>query len=123
MVEPPRPPAAKPSAAPIDLRGTRRAERFRLASTIEIVVDGTPATLIDVSVIGAQVVSPSPLKPNQRVRISLNDDQASVRLRGSVAWASFEIQPKGGPRYRAGIQFVDPDQNAIEAFCDRHRQE
>jgi len=87
VVEPPTAPAVKLSAVPIDLRGTRRAERFRLTATIEIVVDGTPAALIDLSVIGAQVVSPSPLKPNQRVRISLNDDQVSVRLRGSVEWA------------------------------------
>ena len=105
---------------------TDRARPRTIQEGKELQHYGTVARLpiaLDVSVIGAQVVSPSPLKPNQRVRISLNDDQTSVRLRGSVAWASFEIQPKGGPRYRAGIQFVDPDQNAIEAFCDRHRQE
>jgi hypothetical protein len=39
-----------------------------------------------------------------------------------VAWASFEIPPKDGPRYRAGIEFVDADAEALEAFCIRHKQ-
>jgi len=78
--------------------------------------------LIDLSTFGAQVVSTSVLKPNQRVRVALTDDQTNVRLNGAVAWASFEIPPKSGPRYRAGIEFVDADQRAVEAFSVRHRQ-
>jgi hypothetical protein len=39
-----------------------------------------------------------------------------------VAWASFEIPPKDGPRYRAGIEFVDADATALEGFCNRHKK-
>jgi hypothetical protein len=119
---PPVAAVAVPSA-PLDQRGTRRAPRFRIVPQLEVMIDGNPATLIDLSVFGAQVVSASVLKPNQRVRMALNDDQMSVRINCSVAWASFEIPPKSGPRYRAGIEFVDADRTAVDAFCVRHRGE
>jgi PilZ domain len=118
-IAPTREPAA--ATASSSSTGTRRASRTRMTPDLDITVDGTTATLIDLSGSGAQVVSPSGLKPNQRVRIVLADDQANVKVAGSVAWASFEIT-KNGPRYRAGIEFVKPDVAAIEAFGDRHRQ-
>jgi len=121
---PPASPAAPAAvkAPPLDQRGTRRAPRFRMEPPVEVTVDGNPAMLIDLSTFGAQVVSSSVLKPNQRVRVALTDDQTNVRINAAVAWASFEIPPKSGPRYRAGIEFVDADQRAVEAFSVRHRQ-
>ena len=107
--------------APLDQRGTRRAERVRFEPPLDILVDGSSASLIDMSSNGAQVIASAALKPNQRVRLALNDDHGSVRLTGSVAWASFEIA-KNGPRYRAGIEFVKPDHQAIEAFSARHKR-
>ncbi len=85
-------------------------------------MDGNVAILGDLSTIGAQVVSPTILKPNQRVRMALNDDLGNVRFNAAVAWASFEIPPSSGPRYRAGLAFVDADAPAVDAFCIRHRQ-
>jgi hypothetical protein len=107
---------------PLDQRGTRRAPRFRIAGVVGALVDGNPATLVDLSRIGAQVISSSVLKPNQRVRMALSDDHGSLRFNAAVAWASFEIPPKSGPRYRAGIEFVDANGDAVEAFCHRHKQ-
>jgi hypothetical protein len=115
---------AAPAIAPpeaLDQRGTRRAPRFRITPALDILVDGNPATLIDLSAVGAQVVSGSVLKPNQRIRIALADDQGSVKFNGAVAWASFEIPPTSGPRYRAGINFLDADTTAIDAYCLRHK--
>jgi hypothetical protein len=37
-----------------------------VAKGIEVTIDGNPAALINLSVVGAQVVSPTILKPNQR---------------------------------------------------------
>jgi len=112
--------APAPAAAPLDQRGTREAPRFRMEPGLEITVDGNAATLIDLSAVGAQVIASGALKPNQRVRVALNDDAGSVKLTGKVVWASFEIT-RTGPRYRAGLQFVKPDASAIEAFCARHK--
>jgi hypothetical protein len=105
----------------IEFRGTRRATRYRIAGTLDALVEGTQASLVDLSVIGAQVVSPVVLKPNQRVRMSLQDPAGAVRFNASVAWASFEIPPNSGPRYRAGLEFVDADAAAIDAYCSRHK--
>jgi hypothetical protein len=111
--------SASPPAA-LDYRGTRRAPRFRMIEGTEAQVDGASARIVDLSVIGAQIVSPSALRPQQRVRIILSDDVGVVRVNAAVAWASFEI-PKSTPRYRAGIEFTDAQAAAVDAFCKRHQ--
>lgn len=116
-------PSAAP-AAPLDFRGTRRAPRFKIRDKVDVLVDGNPAALIDLSSFGAQVLSPTVLRPNQRVRITLPDESGAVRFNASIAWASFEL-PRANPvpHYRAGIDFVDPDQRAVDAFCRKHRRD
>jgi hypothetical protein len=116
------PAAAAPSVAALDQRGTRRAPRFRIVDGVEVLIDGNPATLIDLSIVGAQVVSTTILRPNQRLRMSLPDLTRPIRFSAGVAWASFEM-PKGGPRYRAGIEFFDADASAVGRFCDANRKE
>lgn len=112
------PPAA---VAPLDQRGTRRAPRFKVVEAVEVMIDGNPATLVDVSLVGAMVVSPTTLKPNQRIRLSLPDTSRPIRFGAGVAWSAFEI-PKTGPRYRAGIEFYDPDTPAMERFIDANKK-
>jgi hypothetical protein len=112
---------ASVAAQPLDKRGTRRAPRHRVAADVEVLVDGNSAALVDLSTIGAQVVSSNVLKPNQRIRVVLTDEQGSVRFNALVAWAAFEIPPKSGPRYRAGLEFVDASSGAVDAYCVRHK--
>ena len=114
------PGAAATTAPPLDHRGTRRAARFKIAAQVEIVVDGNTATLVDLSRLGAQVVTDNSLNPSQRVRMLLSDQAGVVRLNASVAWAHFEILPGKGPQYRAGLDFVDADGQAVDGFCGRH---
>jgi len=110
-----------PAPALLDYRGTRRAPRCRMAPQVEVVVDGNAATLVDLSIAGAQVVSAAILRPNQRVRIVLADETGTLRFGAAVAWAAFELPPKSSPQYRAGLEFVDGDPSALDAFCGRHR--
>lgn len=112
--------AAAPPAAPLDQRGTRRAPRFKIVGGVEVQIDGNPATLIDLSLVGAQVVSPTILRPNQRIRVTLPNGPKPLRLSGAVAWASFEL-PKGGVRYRAGIEFLDADSSALTRFIEANK--
>lgn len=107
--------------APLDQRGTRRAPRFKVVDGVEVLVDGNPAVLVDLSVVGAQVVSPTILKPNQRVRISLPDALRPVRFGAGIAWAAFEM-PKTGVRYRAGIEFFDADPTGVERFIQSNKK-
>ena len=113
---------AAPVRAPLDHHGTRRALRFKIAGDMSVLLDGNSARLIDLSEVGAQVVSATVLKPNQRVRVALTDDHGALRFNGAIAWAAFEIPPRHGPQYRAGVNFVDADGDAVGAFCMRHKQ-
>ena len=110
-------------APALDQRGTRRAARVRIKDGVEVAIDGNPAALVDLSMVGAQVVSPTVLKPNQRIRIIMGDGKAAIRCSGAVAWAAFEM-PKGMPtRYRAGIDWgMTSDGAAIEAFADKNKK-
>jgi hypothetical protein len=110
------------AAARLDSRGTRRAERHAIAGPLEVLVDGNPASLVDLSRLGAQVLSAAVLKPNQRVRISLADARGTTRVNASVAWAAFEIPPKTNPRYRAGLEFIDADPTTIDNYCLKYRR-
>jgi hypothetical protein len=114
-------PAAPVVSAPLDQTGTRRAPRFNIADGYEVQVDNKPATLINLSLVGAQVVSPTILKPNQRVRFILADKPKPIRIGSVIAWAAFEL-PKGNPRYRAGVEFLDGDQALVQKILDANRK-
>jgi hypothetical protein len=119
-----RRPAAPDTTPPVTTmqQGVRRAARVRIADGTEVLVDGDPALLIDLSILGAQVVAPFALKPNQRVRVSFADARGVVRCVGSVAWASFEM-PKNLPtRYRAGIEFNGANAESLSLFFEKHRR-
>jgi hypothetical protein len=113
----------KPKPA-LDQKGTRRAPRIRIKEGVEVAIDGNPAALIDLSTVGAQVVSATVLKPNQRVRVVLGDSKSPVKCAGAVAWAAFEM-PKGMPtRYRAGIDWgVTAEAANVDSFANKHKKE
>ena len=110
-----------PTAPSLDQRGTRRAPRFKMAANVMAQVDGKSASVIDLSTVGAQLVSPAALKPSQKVAVVLPDGGAGIRFTASVVWTSFEIPPNSGPRYRAGLDFENADATAVGAFCEQHK--
>ena len=112
-----------PAPKNLDWKGTRRQPRFKMVDDIEVMIDGNPATLMDLSIIGAMVVSPTTLKPNQRVRMSLPHEPRAIRFSAGVAWAAFEL-PKGkpAPQYRAGIEFFDADGDAVQKFITARKK-
>ena len=107
----------------LDWHGTRRSPRFRVRAGLEVQLDGNPAAVVDLSTTGAQVISPTVLRPNQKVRISLPNEDFLLRFRGAVAWAKFEL-PKASSQtaqYRAGVEFTDGDAAAIDSVIHRNR--
>jgi CheY-like chemotaxis protein len=128
-----RPAAPEPSGSaapepvaesrPVDWRGTRRVIRTRVRTGVDLQLDGNTASVVDVSTMGAQVMSPTILRPNQKVRVSITDDEVVLRFRGTIIWARYELGGPGGrPMYRAGVEFVDSDGAALERFSARVRQ-
>lgn len=118
--EPPSPEGA--IAVSTGLANTRRAPRFPVASPTEALVDGNVTSLVNLSVIGLQVISDPVLRPHQRVTIALPDlDQRILRFHAQVAWSVYE-KPHGmpNPHYRAGVEFSDATAKALEDYCSRH---
>ena|SRR5436190_1550313 len=117
------PVATEDAPKPLDWHGTRRAPRFRLRNGVELQLDGNPAAVIDLSVVGAQVISPTILRPNQKVRITVPNDDFVLRFRGAIAWAKFELPrpPLTAPQYRAGVEFTDGDAAALDKVIERNR--
>jgi hypothetical protein len=112
----------EPPPRSLDWHGTRRAPRHRIRPGVEIQLDGNPAQVVDLSQVGAQVLSQTILRPNQKVRVSVPNDDFVMRFRGSIAWAKFELpDPNEPPRYRAGIEFADADARAVEAYCLKNK--
>ena len=94
-----------------------------MRSGVEIQLDGNTATVIDLSTVGAQVLSTTILRPNQKVRVSVPNDDVVMRFRGTVAWAKFELpKPTAPPVYRAGVEFLDADGAAIDDYAARNRE-
>lgn len=126
---PTSPPLAAPERAPsasvpgpghLDFSGTRRSERYAMTNPMEVLVDGKPGLLVNLSLVGAQLVTGTALKPTQRVRIALSDEVGTFRGTAVVVWASYEMPKNAGPRYRAGIDFVDPKAEVLEGYISRH---
>jgi hypothetical protein len=116
-----------PADAPLELdrRGTRRAERIRMVAGVAVTVDGNPAELIDLSIVGAQVISRIVLRPNQRVRVQLPDGKPDgrrpLRCSALVVWAAFEMPSGQAPRYRAGLKLTGAEADALHHFALLHR--
>lgn len=88
----------------------RRTAR-RTAAAVDAAIDGHPVVVVDLSVGGAQVLSGVSLYPDQRVQMILAD---SVPIDARVAWVRLEMTP--APRYRAGIEFVAVDPQALSTL-------
>jgi hypothetical protein len=112
-----------PGAMPAGLN-TRRAPRFLIRDPAPAVIDGVATNLIDISVLGAQVVSEPALRPKQRIKITIVEDDAVLRFFAHVAWSVYE-KPRSAPtpHYRAGMEFDKATEQALKEFCRRHCSE
>lgn len=115
-------PAPRPSivTAPAAVISTRRVPRFLVRDSLNAVVESGSASLVDISVLGAQVVSTPVLRPNQKIKIALPDTGAMLHIMAQVAWSMFEKPPIAEARYRAGLEFTGAAQQALEAYRLRH---
>jgi len=95
----------------------RIATRYSFTSPIEIKVNGAPALLRDLSVAGCGLRTSASLEADQSVRIHLPNDPAALLCVGQVVWVDSEPAAGTTPAAcRAGIQFTQVDEAAVEAF-------
>jgi len=128
----PEPKIVKPSAhaiaavsnvavPPGEIVSTRRAPRFLVKNPIDVIVESHHASLVDISVLGAQIVCAPVLRPKQKIKVDLTDADKTLSLFAHVAWSMFEMPPsQAEPHYRVGLEFTGAAQQALEKYRQRH---
>ena len=112
---------APQNAQPAVYSQARQARRLKVQEGIDVTMDGAESDLVDLSSIGAQILSPLALPPNRLVRMTLRTGDAALACKGRVMWAQFEQgRGKAAPRYRVGVKFTDIEPKAVEALLTRH---
>ncbi len=100
--------------------GTRRAPRWKMRPGVTVAVDDEVAALVDLSVLGAQLIATEVLKPGQRVEVRFEPGRTGLTLPAQVVWVKAE--PGGRhPRHRAGVEFRRAAAEAITAFGAAHQ--
>jgi hypothetical protein len=102
----------------LERAGTRQAARY-LMDRRAVAVNGEAATLVDLSVSGAQIQAAARLRPMKVVRLVITEGPREIRMQGTLAWA-IAVPFGGSIQYRAGIEFVNPDKQRLADFCERH---
>jgi hypothetical protein len=111
--------ASQPLAAGV----SRRVPRFPMDEGLTTLVKGSTSTLIDLSVMGAQVISASVLRPNERVLMRLLDGEGDLMVKAAIAWSVYEqARVSRVPQYRVGLEFTVADADALERYCREHRR-
>jgi len=114
-----RPPAAN-AATPARYSQARQAPRVKSRDGLDLTVDGAQSALVDVSSMGAQILSPVAMKPNRTLRMLLRAGEQALACKARVIWARFE-QPRGAvaARYRVGVKFTEVEEGAVDDFLAR----
>jgi PilZ domain-containing protein len=114
-------PSQLPVAVRADVSSTRRVPRFAVRDPLKVVVESGQARLVDISVLGAQIVSMPILRPRQKIKVALPDSDAMLNVVAQVAWSSFErLRLESEPYYRVGLEFAGSSQDKLEDYRRRH---
>lgn len=108
--------AAAAARKPLDRWGTRSSVRVVMKSNVTVLVNGRPCQLLNLSLTGAQILSPGRVSPQQRVQLTLREGRPGTGLDCIIIWAV--VEPAGTDlQYRAGLSFTNPDGPLLESFC------
>ena len=116
------PPPSTTPEQPEQFRGpARAAKRVAFKGEFDIQVDGTPGKLVDMSITGAQLLTPSAMKPNRLIKVTFPMGDTVIACKAKVMWS--RLEPRAGQLwYRAGVSFTSADQIALEAFLSAHQK-
>lgn len=118
-VKPPQPAVSAPAADNTASSKQRQAPRVKMVDGMTVVVDQAQGTLVDLSTLGAQVLSPYALRPNSPVRIVLPHEAGGVSCAARVVWVIVEHDPAApAALYRAGVQFTDVKIGELQGYLE-----
>jgi hypothetical protein len=102
---------------------SRRVPRVPMADNLAALGNGSSLVLVDLSVLGAQVISSSVLRPNQQIAMRLLERAGELRLRAAIAWSILEqSRVTLLPQYRAGLEFIVADPEALDRYCRENQR-
>jgi hypothetical protein len=100
---------------------SRQARRVKVTGAVEVLIDGVASALVDLSALGAQIMSPTALRPNRCVRIALAGASGRLTCEGRIVWAQLEsARAQTSAMYRAGVRFVDVNPGAITTLVSQY---
>ncbi len=100
---------------------TRRTPRFLIQDVTQALAEGAAIKMVDLSILGAQIISQPMMRPNQKVKIALPDSDSSLQLVATIAWSNYERPSKElEPHFRVGMEFTNAVREALEDYCRRH---
>ena len=83
--------------------------------------EGSSIKIVNLSVLGAQIISQPLMRPSQKLRLALPDETSALQLTASVAWSMFEKPSDApAPHFRVGMEFSDAVREALEDYCKRN---
>jgi hypothetical protein len=98
----------------------RQAARVPIHEGVKVLVDGFSTSLVDLSTLGAQIVSPRTLNRNHQVRVTLSPNDG-LSYKGRIVWTRAEQSTDDAAvLYRAGLQFTEADAAALKAFVAQY---
>jgi hypothetical protein len=109
------------ASRPLAIGAGRRVPRYQIEDGVATIVKGARSALVDLSVLGAQVISESVLRPNERVAVRILEEGGDIQMRAAIAWSMFERSLVARlPQYRAGLEFTAADAEILERYCRHH---
>lgn len=109
------------ASQPLAIGVGRRVPRYQIEDGVATIVKGAPSALVDLSVLGAQVISDGVLRPNERVAMRILEEGGDIQMRAAIAWSMFERSVATRlPQYRAGLEFTAADAETLERYCRHH---
>lgn len=87
----------------------RQGERFVFTTPLNATFTGTEITLSNVSLEGAQILHPQPLRLGTHGHLQFHYRDTTVNVSGRVIWSHL-AQTEAGTAYRSGLTLDAPDQ-------------
>jgi hypothetical protein len=98
----------------------REALRFDRLKWARAAVDGAPVSLVDLSLTGAQILTPRLLEPGHSVQVLLSGEGDGIHCEAGVVWGVTGTLGRANTQWcRAGMTFKDVDRDVFERFYFR----
>lgn len=107
----------RPKKGGAERRAALRFDRLRWARAA---IDGSPVNLVDLSLTGAQILTPRLLEPGHSVRVLLSGEGDAIHCEAGVVWGESGTLGQANTQWcRAGMTFKDIDRETFERFYFR----